>query len=131
MALTFLDSDILIQLVRRHPKATRFLQGLESEGATFATTSLNVAEVLRGAQPPDRNFAAVSLILQGLTEVPVGPRASRRYGQLMHALDRAGARVPEMDGLVASTVMAEGGRLVTLNRRHYDRIAGLDLVLIT
>jgi predicted nucleic acid-binding protein len=129
MVLTFLDADVLIDLARRRPKTMDLLSRLQDEGASFAVASINVAEVLRGAQPPDPNYAVVAALLQALTEVPAGPRVARRYAQVMHVLDRAGRRIPELDGLVAATVLSEGGRLVTGNRRHFDRVAGLDVIV--
>lgn len=130
MALTFLDADVLIQFLRRHPPTMRALSRMQEEGAEFAIASINVAEVLRGAQPPNRDHAAVAALLQALTEVPAGPRVARRYGQVMAALDRAGRKMPEVDGLVAATVLSEGGRLVSGNKRHFERVAGLDLVVM-
>lgn len=129
MVLTFLDADILIHFLRRRPATMRMVSQLQDEGATFAVASINVGEVLRGTQPPDRRHAILAQMLQGLTEIPAGPRVARRYAQLMHALDRAGGRIPEIDGFVAATVLSEGGRLVTGNVRHFDRVPGLEVIV--
>lgn len=128
--MTFLDADALIHFLRRHPPTLNALARLQEEGTEFAVTSINLGEVLRGAQPPDRNHAAVAALLQGFTEVPFGPRVARRYAQVMAGLDRVGRKMPEVDGLIAASVLSEGGRLVTGNKRHFDRIPGLDLIVI-
>lgn len=98
------------------------------EGEHLATTSLNVAEILRGARGQRARLTTTVDVLAGLTELPFGPRASRRFGRLMHRLDEGGSRVPVVDGMIASIVLAEGARLYTRNTRDFDRVPDLELV---
>jgi predicted nucleic acid-binding protein len=93
----------------------------------LATTSINVAEFLRGI-PPGPEQGAAHRFLGAFAEAPFGPRAAHRYGLFMQSLDRMGTRIEETDGLIAAVVLEEGGRLLTRNTRHFRRVPGLELV---
>jgi tRNA(fMet)-specific endonuclease VapC len=126
--MLFVDTDVLIAALDRDARALEVLESAEADGEDLATTSINVGEVLRGAY---RNPTTVGLVVQGLgamTQVPFGPRAARRFGRLMSALDMLGRPMPEMDGLIAAIVLEEGGRLLTGNTRHFANVPGLPLV---
>lgn len=100
----------------------------DAAGEELGTTSPSVAEVLRGAHRDQATLAATARVLAGLVEVPFGPRAARRFGRLMHTLDKAGSPIPTLDGMVAAIALEEGARLATQDRMHFDRVAGLELV---
>jgi predicted nucleic acid-binding protein len=46
----------------------------------------------------------------------------------MHALDKAGDPIPTLDGMVAAVALEEGARFATRDRKHFERVAGLELV---
>lgn len=125
--MILLDSSLLIDVLRREPAAMESLGAWDAAGEELATTSVNVAEVLRGAHRDQATLAATNRILAGLTEVPFGPRAAKRFGRLMHAMDKAGRPVPELDGMIAAIALEEGATLATRDRKHFERIAGLEL----
>lgn len=125
--LIFLDTDILIDLTHGVEGVLQAVQDLRDTGEELATTSVNVAEFLRGVEPGPTRIEARHL-LNAFAEAPVGPRAAHRYGIFMQALDRAGHRIEETDGLIAAVVLEEGGRLMTRNARQFGRIPGLELL---
>lgn len=126
--MLFLDTDVLIAFGKREPDVVERIGALVAEGESLATSSINAAEFLRGVAAVPADLAVASRIVEGLTEVPFGPRAARRFGRLMHAMDRAGARLPDVDGMIAAVVLETGGRLITRNTRHFARVAGIELV---
>lgn len=121
------DSSVLIPFVRRDRPVVEWLRRLQDEGEELATTSINKAELLRGAHGKPAALATVARLLDGLVEVPFGPRAARRFGRLMYDLDRAGQRLPDIDGLVAAATLESGGRLATRDA-VFRRVPRLDLV---
>lgn len=122
-----LDTDVLIDLLHKREPTTSFLAGLRAQGETLATTSVNAAELWRGARTP-RAQEAVARLLVALHDVPLGPRAARRFGEVMQALDRAGASISNTDGLIAAAALEAGGRLVTRNAKEYARVPGLEVM---
>lgn len=124
-----LDTDILIDLVDQREPAFSFVSRLHAGGEVLGTTSINAAEVLRGVAPQSRAAQRVARVIAALHEVPFGPAASRRFGSVMHAADRAGASLPVIDGLIAAATLETGGRLVTRNTRDFAKVAGLEVIL--
>lgn len=123
------DTDVLIDLVARREPSVSFLRRLRDAGEVLGTTSINAAELLRGARARRGALEEATLILTALAEVPFGPLAARRFGSVMHALDRAGHRVPVVDGMIAAATLESGGRLVTRNVRDFRRVAGLEVLV--
>ncbi|HWG91323.1 MAG TPA: type II toxin-antitoxin system VapC family toxin [Candidatus Thermoplasmatota archaeon] len=123
-----LDTDILIDFIRRVEPATTFVMRLHREGARLATTSINAAELLRGAQGSPEARAKAERLLAALEELPFDAVAAQRYGEIMAGLDRAGAPVARSDGLIAAAALAAGGSLVTRNVRDFRRVPGLQVV---
>lgn len=121
-----LDSDVLIDVIDQREPAFSFVADLVQTGEIIGTTSINAAEILRGVAPGSRAAERVAMVLGGLQEVPFGPAASRRFGKLMHSLDRAGTALPVVDGLIAAATLESGGRLVTSNTRDFAKVVGLE-----
>lgn len=127
--MIILDSDVLIDVIDQRDPAFSYVARLQRSGELIGTTSINAAEVLRGVAPATRSAERVAGVLAAFQELPLGPASSRRYGALMHALDRAGSGIPAMDGLIAAAVLEGGGRLVTNNVGDFSKVPGLDLLV--
>lgn len=125
--MLFLDTDVLVQAIDRDGALLQRLDDLSLQDE-LAVTSINVAEVLRGAMRSPRELAVATAVLESFTHVPFGPRAARRFGALMSMLDRAGRPMPVQDGLIAAVVLEDGGRLLSGNARHFERVPGLELL---
>lgn len=125
--MILLDTDVLIDVANAKPSMLGFIRSLVESGEELGTTSLNMAEFLRGV-PPGRGHAEVLALVGALTQVPFGPAAARRYGGLMYALDRAGTKLDALDGAIAAVALENGGRLITRNRKRFERVAGLELL---
>jgi predicted nucleic acid-binding protein len=123
-----LDTDILIDFLHKREPSTQFLMDARSRGEDLATTSVNAAELWRGARTPAAR-EKVGKLLTALLEVPFGPRAARRFGDIMDALDRAGNPITNTDGLIAACALESGARLATRNEKEYRRVPGLEVLV--
>ncbi len=120
-----LDTDILIALLERDLHAMEATRQWNAEGEGLATTSMNMAELLRGLR--GRRLTEGRRLLAGLAVVPFGPRAATRFGRFMEALDRAGRPAPVVDAMIAAATMEAGARLATYNQKDFQHIPGLEL----
>lgn len=129
--MILVDSDICVDFLRGVDGAAEFLHDLRTSGHELAISSVSAAELSRGVFGPagtHRRVVALQDLLDGFVEIPFGPKASQRFGETMGALDRAGRPVPVADGMVAATALEAGARLATRDRRHFEGVAGLEIV---
>ena len=119
------DSDVLIDyLAGIEPAAGRV--ALELQHGQLGTTAVTRAELLRGARTA-RQLKATRALLDALGTLPLDVAAADRAGEIARTLDADGQRIGMADALIAGIVLANGGLLLTRNRRHFDRIPGLTL----
>jgi tRNA(fMet)-specific endonuclease VapC len=88
------------------------------------------AELLHGAAKsahPKRNHELVELFLTPFEVVAFDKEASAVYAQIRSNLERAGSIIGFNDLIIAATVMAHSGSLVSANVREFKRIQGLHL----
>jgi len=88
------------------------------------------AELLLGAaksNKPKQNQEYVEFFLAPFEVVPFDDRAAVLYGQIRNKLEKEGKIIGFNDLIIASTVMAHEGVLVTDNLREFGRVRGLKL----
>ena len=123
-----LDTNIVSDLVR-HPQG-RVTQRIRTVGEAQVCTSIIVAAELRyGAAKKGslRLTAQLEAVLNALEILPFEPPADTTYGNLRHALERAGRPIGGNDLLIAAQAVALGYTVVTDNEREFGRIEGLAL----
>lgn len=125
---TVIDTDVLVDFLHKREPSTQFLGGLRADGETLATTSVNAGELWRGARSAAAR-EAVAKLLTALHDVPYGPRAARRFGEIMEALDRAGSSIGNTDGMIAAATLEAGARIVTRNAKEFERVPGLEVLV--
>ena len=119
------DSDVLIDyLRRRQPGAAAVVEALRR--GQLHTTILNCFELLAGAQSSQPEESVLAL-LESLSILPLDFEAARKAAEISRELDRLGVGIGMGDILIAGIVLAQGGILLTRNRRHFERIPGLPL----
>lgn len=119
------DTDVLIDFLTGHePVATRIAR--ELEGGRLATTAVSRFELRAGVRNPKQE-RAVRQLLDALVTLDLDARAADRAADVRRSLEKAGAPIGMADSLIAGIVLQAGGRLLTRNRRHFERVAGLAL----
>ena len=104
------------------------------EEAGIAT--ITASELLHGVhcatlQHRARREAFVETVLASFPLLPFGLLAARAHARIWAELAAAGQDVGAHDRLVAATAITVGWRVATANLRHFDRIAGLDILAVT
>ena len=113
----YIDSDILIWHLRGEPKALKFLQGLrEHREYELWMGALQRAEVVFFMKPGEEE-ATLLFLSQFKTEAAdqdIVDEAGRLYRKW-----NPGHGIDVNDALLAATAMRTGGKIFTLNARHY------------
>ena len=124
-----LDTDICVFLLRGTGAAAEG-RLLQAEPGEVAVTSITAAELRYGAAHsgnPPRNLEEVENFLAPLEFLDFDDDASLHYAVIKHHLAAAGKLIGPMDLLIAATVRAHDGPLVTNNVREFSRVPGLTI----
>jgi tRNA(fMet)-specific endonuclease VapC len=141
---TLLDTTVFIDLeraVRRLPggamaEASARLEEQLGPDEEVGIAAITASELLHGAHraTPEhraRREAFVEAVLAAFPTLPFGLLAARAHARVWAELAAAGQDVGAHDRLVAATAITAGWRVGTANLRHFDRIAGLDILTIS
>jgi len=121
--MTFLiDTNVLIDVSRGNNAAIRYVDTLADSWALSQVTAM---ELIVGARDK-RDLAAIDGFL---SQYPVLP-LTENIGETAYRLLKTYAKshgLHVFDSLVAATATDRGLTLVTLNRKHYQMIEGLQI----
>jgi tRNA(fMet)-specific endonuclease VapC len=142
---TLLDTTVFIDLeraVRRLPPGNAMaevsarLEGQLGADEDVGIAAITASELLHGvhrATPEHRarREAFVEAVLDAFPPLPFGLLAARAHARIWADPAAGGQDVGAHDRLVAATAIATGWRIGTANIRHFNRIAGLEVLAIT
>jgi tRNA(fMet)-specific endonuclease VapC len=118
------DTDVLIDFLSGiEPVASRVSDEIESG---LATTAVSRFELRAGARSV-RQERAVGALLEALAVLPLDAVSAERAATVRRELEKAGTGIGMADSLIAGIALAHGASLLTRNKRHFERVAGLKL----
>jgi len=106
------DTDVLIDHLRGERR-------LSPGGRRIAISVISRCELFAGRDDPER----LRRLLVPMVELSVDPAIAELAGATRR---RTGIATP--DALIAATALTHRIPLMTRNRRHFDRVAGLEVV---
>ena len=129
MKQTLIDTDILSLFLRGHPRVTAQFQAYAREYNRVNFSIVTYYEILSGFKHRDaRKQITVFLEFTGRNNVIPLTEASVNASADMYAATRAkGTPIDDIDLLIAGIAYANDWSLATHNRKHYERIANLDI----
>ncbi len=119
------DSDVLIDFLRGRGDWARRI-AIELESRSFATTAVTAFEIRSGART-SRQKKAVDTLLEAMTILPFGPEEARIASEIRRQVESRGQPIGMADYMIAAVCIASGGVLLTRNRKHFERVEGLEL----
>lgn len=120
------DTDVLIDFLSgREPVASLVASAIAAEEG-MATTVVSRFELLFGVRTAKQE-RAVGRLLEALSTLALDSPAADRAARVRRDLEKAGVPIGMADSLIAGIVLEHGGRLLTRNRRHFQRVEGLAL----
>jgi hypothetical protein len=115
-----LDTDVLIDIGRRHPAAVEWLAGLSNEPVVPGFAAMEMVSGCRNAVEQNRTTRLLQQFARVWPDEVSLDRASAQY-----TAARLSARIGLIDTLIAATAVSRGLPLATFNDRHYRGIPGL------
>ena len=118
-----LDTDVLIDFLRGHPKAVAFVDANQHR---IILSAIVVAELYAGVRggKDDREQRVLREFLSLFRIVPVNPDIAELGGP--YKRDYGGSHgVGLADAIVAATARTEDAALKTLNVKHYPMLSGI------
>ncbi len=123
------DTDVLIDFLSGHEPMASFVASAVAADEKLATTVISRFELLAGVRNA-RQERAIRELVDALQTLVLDARAADLAAQVRRDLEATGASIGMADSLIAGITLAHGGRLLTRNRRHFQRVEGLGLVAI-
>ena len=120
------DTDALIDfLAGQGTLAEPVARGIHA--GALATTVISRFELLAGARSRAQQ-KLVHELLEALRTLTLDRAAADRAAGVRRHLEEQGLGIGMADSLIAGIVLEHDGRLLTRNRRHFERVKGLTLV---
>src|SRR5579862_2410792 len=129
--LTLIDTSVLAALHRGLVAFDAIAFGGDDEIAVAAATASDLLRGVHRTPNPERRARREAFVERLLDVVPVIPfdeTAARLHARLWEEAAARGAKVGVNDLFIASTAMANGGRVATHDMRTFGEIPGLVLL---
>jgi len=123
-----LDTDWVIHYLHGHTGIVQRLDGLQPQGLGLSIISL--AELYEGvyySRDPEGDEQDLNDFLRGVTVLGVDEDICRTFGKERGRLRAAGTLIGDFDLMIAATALHSNLTLLTNNRRHFERVAGLSM----
>jgi predicted nucleic acid-binding protein len=115
-----LDTDVLVDFFRGHPKAVAFIN---KHSDRIILSAIVVAELFAGAKG-DAELSALEEFVSIFRVVPVNVEIAKAGGLYRSKFGKSHG-VGLADAILAATAEAENAELKTLNTKHYPMLKGL------
>jgi tRNA(fMet)-specific endonuclease VapC len=134
--MVFVDTDIVINYLRRRPKplvvkAQTTMKALFEQYGDVKVTLFTVGELYEGiflSKNPARNIRIIEDFLGKFKAVNFSRSAAIEYGRIAAELQKVGTPIGNIDELIASIVIDAKDTLYTRNIQHFEKVTGLKCV---
>ena len=130
-----LDTSVLIEAERRESEIQQFAESREEE--VFGLSVISVAELLHGVHRADsikrrlKRSAYVEKVIELFPIYNFEISIARIYAELWSDMSKRGIQIGAHDLIIGSTALSLGFSVVTFNKRHFERIEGLNIETLT
>ena len=130
-----LDTSVLIEAERRKFQTDTFAENRDEE--IFGLSVISVAELLHGvhrADSTERRLKRSAYVEKAIELFPIYVfeiSTARIYAELCSGLSQKGIQIGAHDLIIGSTALSLGFSVATYNIRHFERIEGLKVEILT
>ena len=125
--MILIDTDIYIELLKGNK---RIVQRRGEYEGPIGICFMTIAELYYGAEKsmePAKNIETIDKLLLTLEIVQPDLSILRRFGAIKAQLRKEGTPIADADVFIASATIERAEKLITGNKKHYERIPGLVL----
>jgi predicted nucleic acid-binding protein len=124
--MILIDTSILIDLFRKTDKSKTALVSLVKDGYTFCISAITEFEIYIGANAGQIDFWKNFLLK---TEVlPFDKEVAKTAVDINSDLRKKRKQIAIPDLFIAATAISSGLPFATLNKKHFERVEGLNLI---
>jgi len=127
-AIICLDTSILIDYFRKTKKENSILYQLSNTYSKFAVSIITKFEVYCGCKQEHMSFW--DQIFNDFQIIPFDDSANTEAVLIYKELKKKNKLIEMPDILIGATARAHALKLATINKKHFNRIQGLELVEI-
>jgi predicted nucleic acid-binding protein len=124
--IVLVDTSILIDYFRKTDKTNAVLIALFDQGFDFSISAITHYEIYSGATALQLSFW--NTILSRTTVLAFDKAVSEIAVDINNNLKRKRKQIAMADLFIAATAVANNLPLATLNKKHFDRIDGLQVI---
>jgi tRNA(fMet)-specific endonuclease VapC len=130
-----LDTSVVIEAERREFEIKRFTENRQEE--IFGLSVISVAELLHGVHRADstkrrlKRSAFVEKVIELFPVYVFEISTARIYSEIWSELSRNGVQIGAHDLIIGATALSLGFSVATFNIRHFERIEGLNVEILT
>ncbi|MBL7160632.1 MAG: type II toxin-antitoxin system VapC family toxin [Candidatus Aenigmarchaeota archaeon] len=124
MKKVLIDTDILIDFLRKSEPAKKIIEDVINENIIGLVSVITEAELLSGKEcnKTEKKHLVEELLLL-MNKLEVGSAIAKKAGEL-----RRTHNTPLVDSLIAASAIISNSVLYTRNIRHFQKIKGLKFV---
>jgi tRNA(fMet)-specific endonuclease VapC len=121
-----IDTNIFIEHLRAKNKATTTLYQLSDNSELFVS-SISLYELYMGATTKDKE-RDIKIITEDLSILPFTESVAIKAAQIYHQLKADNQIIDFRDIFIAATCIVNKFPIVTLNKKHFQRIEELKII---
>jgi tRNA(fMet)-specific endonuclease VapC len=125
--LICLDTSVLIDFFRKKDKSKSFFYGLTKKYTLFCVSAITEYEILVGSKNETDVFW--NDFFEKITVLPFDKYANVEAVKIFKQLKKDNKLIEIPDILIGATAQVNNLRLATLNKKHFERIKSLELII--
>lgn len=126
-----IDTDWTIHYLNGNQSIVDQLIALRKEGLAISVTSLTeVYEGVYYSRDPKSSQEGLNNFLKLVTILPDSDETAKIFGKLRGGLREKGKLIDDFDLMIASTALHHNLTILTNNRKHFERVDGLEIISI-
>ena len=127
-----IDTDWSIDYLNEIQRVKIRVEQLKPDGIGISIISIaELYDGVVGATDPERSERELlEFLAQGITLVELDTATCRLFAQERSRLRRAGTPIGDFDLMIGATAVRHNLTLLSNNRRHFQRIAGLTIISV-